>query len=96
MKKSISSKRLSNIELFKDITQNKKAAKSLLTEIKQMNKELKSKHFLSDSKFNSKEFINNALKTGLCITEKNNIKNHNRIKIREMIKELKENAKVKY
>ena len=96
MKNSYSSKRLSNIKLFKDLVQHKNTTESLLTEIKQMNKELKSKHFLSDSKFNSKEFINNALKRGLCITEKNNIKNYKRNEIREIIKELKENAKIKY
>ena len=96
IKKSHSSKRFTNLELFKDLEQNKNRAESLITEIKQMNKEIKFKHFLNDKKLSPKEFIKKALKIGLCITEKNNINSHNKNKISEILKEIKENAKVKY
>ena len=96
IKKTYSSKRFTNLELFKDLEQNKNRAESLITEIKQMNKEIKFKHFLNDKKLSPKEFIKKALKIGLCITEKNNINSHHKNKISEILKEIKENAKVKY
>ena len=96
MKKIHSSKRLTNTELLSNLNQNKIVAESLINELKVMNREFKLKHVLKENKFSAKELINNALKVGLSLTDKNINDNFSQKKKYEIIKEIKEKAKTLY
>ena len=96
MKKIRSSKILISTELFSNLNQNKIVAESLINELKVMNREFKLKHILKENKFSAKKLINNALKIGLSLTDKNINDNFSQKKKNVIIKEIKEKAKTLY
>ena len=87
--------KLSNKHFDSNLNNDKNDDNFLINEIKQL-KDLKIKHFLDEGKFSSKILIQNALKIGKSFNEKNNIDSANKKKKLEIIKEIKEKAKLNY
>ena len=88
--------KLSNKHFDSNLNNDKNDDNFLINEIKQL-KDLKIKHFLDEGKFSSKILIQNALKIGKSFNEKNNnIDSSNKKKKLEIIKEIKEKAKLNY